>query len=127
MTTVPQTIDSKQSLGAAEELMRRLGVRHLPVVAGQKVLGIVSERDMTMYRGLLTGEDADNALVEDICQSADNLTVSPFAPLGDVVADMAERRLDSAVVVDNGKVVGIFTAVDAMVALTEILNARFKA
>jgi CBS domain-containing protein len=40
---------------------------------------------------------------------------------------MAERRIGSAVVVDEGGVVGVFTAVDALHAFAELLRDRADA
>ena len=48
----------------------------------------------------------------------------PEAPLDEVVREMAEHRYGSAVVLANGKVVGMFTTVDACRAFAELLHGR---
>lgn len=50
--------------------------------------------------------------------------VSPSAPLDEVAAEMARKKYGSAVVMQNEHVVGIFTAVDALTALAELLHTR---
>jgi acetoin utilization protein AcuB len=52
-----------------------------------------------------------------------NFTTSPDTPLADVVETMLERKLGSAVVIDHDHVVGVFTTVDALRALRELLAA----
>jgi len=52
--------------------------------------------------------------------------VSPDAPIDEVVQEMAGKKFGSAVVIDNGKVVGMFTATDALAAFAELLQTRLK-
>lgn len=125
MTYIPQTIGTDQSLETAEKMMRSLRIRHLPVLSSGKLAGVVSERDLTLYRALVADEEAKNATLEDVYQQ-EVYTVAPGAHLDEVVGTMAEKKLGSAVVVDNNKVVGIFTAVDAMSAFAEMLHTRLK-
>ena len=54
----------------------------------------------------------------------DPYIVSPEAELDEVVSTMAAKKYGSAVVSDNGKVVGIFTTVDACSAFAELLTTR---
>jgi CBS domain-containing protein len=54
--------------------------------------------------------------------SRDPYTTTPSAPLEEVARDMADRKYGSAVVVDHGKVVGLFTTVDALRALVVLLR-----
>jgi acetoin utilization protein AcuB len=51
-------------------------------------------------------------------------TVSPEAPLDEVVETMAANKYGSAVIMQNQKVVGIFTTVDACEALCQLLRTR---
>jgi acetoin utilization protein AcuB len=48
--------------------------------------------------------------------------VTPEAPLAEVVATLLERRIGSAIVIDEGRVVGVFTMVDALRALSDLLK-----
>jgi acetoin utilization protein AcuB len=49
-------------------------------------------------------------------------TVTAQTPLVDVATHMAEEKLGSAVVLENDKVVGVFTTTDGMRALAALLE-----
>lgn len=123
MTTQPQSIESTATLKEALSAMSKFRVRHLPVVKSGKVVGIVSDRDLKL---VMDFDEIDTAEVPvaDICVTKPYV-VSPDAPLHEVAADMASKRLGSAIVVQNGKLVGIFTTVDACRALVQILETRY--
>jgi len=123
MTTNPVTINAHLTLTQAEKIMHENRIRHLPVLEGGKLLGIVSDRDLKMVMGF-KDVDASKVTVEEAC-TFDPITVSPEANLDEVVAMMAEKRIGSVLVVDNGKLVGIYTWVDALQAMHEILHQRF--
>ncbi len=124
MSTSPYTIGAEQSLRTADNLMREQGIRHLPVLHGNRLVGVISNRDVAIIMSL-DGVDPDKITVED-AMTQDVISVSPDAPLDEVAAMMAERKAGSVVVEQNHKVVGIFTTVDGMTALVEVLRARFK-
>jgi acetoin utilization protein AcuB len=89
-----------------------------------KVVGMLSDGDL--YRAeSITGVDASKVTISDI-MTPKPYTVSPDAPIDEVVQEMAGKKFGSAVVVDNGKVVGMFTATDALSAFAELLQTRLK-
>lgn len=53
-------------------------------------------------------------------------SVRPSAPVDEIVSEMANKKLSSAVVIDNGSVVGVFTATDALSAFAELLQTRLR-
>jgi acetoin utilization protein AcuB len=123
MTPMPHSIGAKITIPEAQSMMREYRIRHLPVKDGGKLVGIITDRDVKLASAF-----ADVAkLTVDEVMSQDPYTVSPDAPLDRIVSEMAEKKYGSAIIQqDNGKVVGIFTAVDALVALSETLNAFYK-
>lgn len=124
MTTSPLTLTPNAALEQAHTLMRERHVRHLPVCDGPKVVGMLSDGDL--YRAeAIAGVDTDKVMVQDV-MVARPYSVSPEAPIDEVVLEMASKKHGSAVVVDNGKVVGIFTATDALTAFAELLQTRLK-
>jgi acetoin utilization protein AcuB len=120
MTGHPLTIDPKRSMADAHRLMREHKIRHLPVVHGGQLLGLVSLRDLALVESL-PGTDPEEVAVEE-AMSEDVYAVSPEAPLGIVAAEMAERKLGSAVVIQRGEVVGVFTMTDACRSLSLVLS-----
>jgi acetoin utilization protein AcuB len=119
MTRAPFTIGGEQSLAAAAHRMADLHVRHLPVLHGGRLVGVVSERDVALVESL-AGVDPQRVPVSEA------MTDEPYScastdPLAVVARTMAERRLGTALVVDEGKLVGLFTTTDALHVLAELL------
>lgn len=122
MTTMPHSVGSDQTLLTAAEMMEEYGIRHLPVLKAGKLQGILTDRDIKLLRSL-EGFEADELAVEE-AMTEEPFCVGPDASLDEVVLTMAEKKFGSAVVVDNNKVVGIFTTVDACRALGKLLHTR---
>ena len=122
MTTSPHSIGVEQTLAKAHGMMREYSIRHLPVLHGGKLLGMLTERDLRLVESL-AGVDPTKVKVED-AMSTVVYSVKPDAPLDEVVATMGEHKYGSAVVMQNEKVVGIFTTVDVCRALAELLTTR---
>jgi acetoin utilization protein AcuB len=122
MTTTPHTIGSDQTIAKAAAVMSEHHIRHLPVLRGGRLLGVLSDRDVKLIEGF-RDVDATTTKVEE-AMTEQPYTVEPGAPLDEVVSTMAEKKLGSAVILQNNKVVGIFTTVDACRALSELLQTR---
>jgi acetoin utilization protein AcuB len=120
MTRTPLLIGVEQSLTAAHEVMRSNGIRHLPVLHGGKLVGVVSQRDLHIVESL-RDVSPDEVTVEE-AMTQDVYAVPPRTPLREVVSEMAERKLGSAVVVEGTRIVGVFTTVDALDTLVGILS-----
>ena len=123
MTAMPQTIGRDISVKTAINLMHEHRIRHLPVQEGGKLVGILTDRDLKLAASFAGAEDLK---VEDVMTS-DPYTAAPETPLDHVVLEMAEHKYGSAVIQQgNGKVVGIFTAVDGLRVLGEVLAQNYK-
>ena len=124
MTFVPKSIGFDQTLAQAGEFMRKLHLRHLPVLKGGKLVGILTDRDLNL---VLSFKDVDPAtMTVEEAYTPEPYVTSPDAPLNEVVAHMADKKYGCALVVDNGSLVGIFTEIDAYKALSELLETRLK-
>jgi acetoin utilization protein AcuB len=118
MTEHVHVISMESTLPAARKLMAEHQIRHLPVMDGRHVVGLLSERDLSKLEGFpmlrmsaVTVPDAMSTLP---------YVVEPDTPLVDVLKNLLEQRLGSAVVTnESGKVVGIFTASDAIKLLID--------
>jgi acetoin utilization protein AcuB len=120
MSPSPHSIGGDQTLDIAHAMMRKHGIRHLPVLSAGRLLGIVSQRDLYLVESL---QDVDprRVAVEE-AMSQDVYRVSPDAQLQAVARTMTQRKYGCAVVMDQGHVVGMFTTVDALRALTGLLE-----
>lgn len=122
MTTGVQTIGDEQPMSVAHQMMREQQIRHLPVLHQGKLVGVVTDRDLRLIETLQDVDPHKVAVSE--AMTADVYTVSPEAELDEVVGSMAASKFGSAVVVERGKVVGIFTTVDACNAFADLLQTR---
>jgi acetoin utilization protein AcuB len=120
MTPIPYSIDSDQSLARAHAMMRDHQIRHLPVFAGGRLVGILTDRDLHLIE-TLKDVNPSKVTVEE-AMTASPYAVASDAPLGEVCAEMAEHKYGCAVVMQHDRVIGIFTTVDACRALAEILR-----
>ncbi len=121
MSPSPHTIGRDQTLDTASRIMREHRIRHLPVLEGGKLLGILSSRDVHLIE-TLDDVDPTRVTVEE-AMSAEPYAVAPGASLIDVVRTMAEHKYGAAVVMEHSKVVGIFTTIDALRVLADRLTA----
>lgn len=117
MTTVPHTVGSEQTITFAQQMMQKYGIRHLPVLHGGELYGIVSDRDLGMIAGLNEVNPDDTTVEEAMTQEA--YTVAKETPLIDVLAQMLEHKYGSVVVVEGAKIIGIFTTHDSMQMLVD--------
>jgi acetoin utilization protein AcuB len=118
MTSHPHTIGQEQTLAAAHLLMRTHRIRHLPVLEGGRLVGLLSLRDLYFVEAL-DGLRPDQILVAD-AMSPDPYTATPDELVTKVADDMAVHTHGAAVVVERGKVVGVFTTTDALRGLAEV-------
>lgn len=124
MTTSPHSIGTDQTLAKAHEMMQAHDIRHLPVLSGGHIVGIITDRDLHLVESM-RGVEPRVVTVEE-AMSTSVYSVAPETPLDEVVATMGERKYGSAVVMQNGKVVGIFTTVDLCRAFAELLHTRLS-
>jgi len=135
MTREPITVDPEAPLGTAMEVMRRKRIRHLPVVddAG-RLVGIITDRDLRQatfapalaehlslqaqrrLRGL--GQTLEDLRVKHAMTWV-VVTTEPEAPIARAAVVMFERRIGSLPVVEDGKLVGILTERDLLLALAK--------
>lgn len=120
MTKNPHAVNISENLQNAHDTMVKIGARHLPVMQDGKLTGILSERDIQLAKGFKHG-NLKTMSVDDVYENQVYVTHAD-SNLKDVSAEMAERRIGSAVVVEGDKPVGIFTTTDACRALANVLG-----
>lgn len=119
MTSQPVTIGRDQTLNVAHEMMRQHRIRHLPVLEHGDLVGIVTQRDL-YFLETIAGADLENDRVDD-AMSQDAYAVAPDTLLSEVTREMAAHKYGCAVVMERGRVAGIFTATDALRVLAGLL------
>ncbi len=123
MTSMPHTIGADQTIKTAKKMMSEYGIRHLPVLKGSELVGLLSDRDVSLAGNF---EGSADTKVDDVMMTM-TYSVKPDAPLNHVASEMAERKYGSAIVKqENGKIVGIFTAVDALRVLSDVLTEHYR-
>jgi acetoin utilization protein AcuB len=120
MTRSLHWIAPEESLAHARSLMQEHDIRHLPVLRGRQLVGMLTDRDVQLVALL---DDIDRRLVTVSDAMATSVySVAPETPLEDVAVEMANRKCGSAVVMRGQEVVGIFTTVDACRVLASLLH-----
>jgi acetoin utilization protein AcuB len=124
MTEYPSLVSDRTSVVEAQEFMKEMGIRHLPVVEKGKVVGIISDRDLRQAELL---SDSMTLVVSDF------MTPNPYCvkvgtPLGEVVQKMAEHKYGSVIILNQiDRVVGIFTTTDGMRLLARLMKEQGSA
>jgi len=122
MTPFPHSIDVDAPLEDARKLMHGRRFRHLPVISGGEIVGVLTDRDIKLVLGPDFGSPDErelrvrDAYVERPC------IVPASTPVAKVARVMAQNRIGSAIVTKHGKLVGIFTVTDACRALAKIIG-----
>ena len=119
-----KTVGKDEPLVAAHRIMQTHRIRHLPVLHQDRLVGVVSERDLFLLE-TVKNVDPRREPVEE-AMTAFPFTVPPKADLAEVARQMWQHRYGSALVVDGGKLVGIFTRADALRALSELAQNGTK-
>ncbi|UCE76799.1 MAG: CBS domain-containing protein [Gammaproteobacteria bacterium] len=125
MTPFPYAVDHNASLEFAQQLMQQHDVRHLPVTEEHGLVGLITERDMRSVERQHSGLSAKRELTVNDAYIADPYIVDLHESLDNVLMTMAERHIGSAIVTKSGKLVGMFTAVDACRCFGEFLREHF--
>lgn len=117
MTRQPWSVQLDDSLAVARQMLVEREIHHLPVLEAGRVAGILTARDVA------SATQRIGATVEQVMSPAHLVTED--APLAAVLDEMAAQPLDAVVVVDDqGAVVGIFTAADAVRVLRDLVRRR---
>lgn len=118
MTAAPHTIESKASYADAGKFMHEHHIRHLPVMDGETLIGVVNEDDVALIAAL-KGLFPSSVSLGDF-QGPPPYKVAPDVSLLQVANELILNKRSCAVVMDMGKVVGVFTLIDALRALVDL-------
>jgi acetoin utilization protein AcuB len=121
MQTEVVTVTPDTSLGAAQRLMRAQRIRHLPVVSGTRLVGIVTDRDMreavpspatTLSRGEIAYQ-LDTTPVKT-CMTREVISIGPDTDMVHAARLLLEYRFGCLPVVEAGTLIGVVTELDCL-------------
>lgn len=116
MTRDVAVVSPTVSVGGATHMMDRLKVRHLPVVEGRRLVGILSDRDLLKHGSGVACEAA---------MTVAPVTCSPDSSVGRVAQLMLEYRIDSIPIVSaSGTLAGLVTSTDLLGLLVDREQAQ---
>ena len=129
MTTELVTVQETDTLLDATMFFVRSTFRHLPVVRGRQLVGVITERDVKQYApSVLSGISAEdyNSIMETTAISRvmarSPITVRPEQSVLEAAKLLYAKRLGCLPVVQDSELVGIITTTDMLKVLAQILE-----
>ena len=131
MTRKLVTLSPQDDLVTAERLFKKHRIRHIPVVEGNTIKGMLSYTDLLRI-SFADAVDEHEEYVDTIVYNmftipqvmvSDVVTVSSTTSLKDVARFLSKKEFHALPVVDNGKIVGIVTTTDLINYLLECIEA----
>ena len=126
MSVDPATVGPKDSLQKAVGLLRRRDIRSVPVIENDRLIGIVTNRDVRQVAPaypLFRDEDEIRRYTENLtvtaAMTADPMTIAPDEPLVEAAKVLETYRISSMPVVDDGRLVGMLTVTDVLRVFVE--------
>jgi acetoin utilization protein AcuB len=125
----PAALSPAATLAEMLALLQRRGIRHIPIVEGQKLVGIVSDRDIKS--ALLSVTDtasgpARDRLLHEIraatVMAPKVVTIAPVSPVEEAARLMLENRISALPVTDQQRLVGIVTETDVLRMLVRAMG-----
>lgn len=120
MTRKVVVAPARMPLDAAWAAMEARSIRHLPVVEGGRLVGMLSDRDVLLRA---TRDDEGRTIVPGIplvlAMTAAPLVCAPQTKVSDIARIMIDRKIDAMPVVDGERLVGLVTSTDLLALLVE--------
>lgn len=111
MTSEPCTIDAGKSVAYAAKMMRDEDVGLAPIVEGDKLIGMLTDRDIAI-RIVAEGRNPDQVTVREVA-SKQVVTIDPQQDLDEALRIMAKHQVRRLPVVEeDGKLVGVVAQAD---------------
>jgi len=120
----PITVDAATTLCDAYELMQAKRIRHLPVLDGEALVGVVTDRDLRLATSRLAERPfPPEARVREV-MSHPVETANPRDPVERVASLMRERRIGCLPVMEEGRLVGIVTGANLLDAVLRLVGVH---
>jgi acetoin utilization protein AcuB len=130
MTRDPLSVNPTETIGKVKELMADNNIRHLPVLKGRELVGIVTDRDIRAFviRGLLESPAAHEKALEvqvSALMTSQPISVAPDDDLREAVELLIEEQFGAVPVIDAVEgLVGIVSYVDVLRCFLDRLEER---
>lgn len=125
MSPSARKIPASATLQEALDIFGRFSIRHLPVVDGEDIIGVLTESDTRLALAVCSTAGSCPA-VGKVCRP-DPYVVGADDPVSDVVRKMADKKYDCALVADDeDNFVGIVTTTDVCRLLSLMLDETGK-
>lgn len=111
------SLNTDDSVEHAAQLMKQYDVGSIPVCRQQKIIGIVTDRDIAL-RSIADGKNTKQQKVQEI-MSSDPVVGSPDMEVDDAARIMSEKQIRRLPIVDNNSLVGIVALGDISVEPTQ--------
>ncbi|RLI98537.1 MAG: CBS domain-containing protein [Candidatus Aenigmatarchaeota archaeon] len=108
------------SIREASKVMSKHNIGSLLVLDDEKLVGILTERDVLNL--VARGENLDEVKVKDV-MSRDVITIESDKKIEDAVDLMLKHKIKKLPVMESGKIVGIITTSDIIVAEPKLIEA----
>ena len=118
MSTDLVTVRPAESVRRAYEIMHDRRIRHLPVIENDRLVGILSDRDL---RPVLLSPGLTGASVAEL-MSEGPTTITPDTSVEDAASLLVVRKIGCLPVVEGERLVGIVTETDLLAVLVEMLG-----
>ena len=119
------TINKTQSIREVSEIIRDKNIRHVPVVAGEKIIGMLSKVDLQKisFVNTVDGDELTTALYDGLnieqVMTKDVKVVQKTDTIYDVATILSKNEFHSLPVLENEKLVGIVTTTDLIKYLVD--------
>ena len=124
MKTNPVTVSADTKLSEAYRLMNEKGIRHLPVTDNNKLVGIVTDRDLRLATSKLAEHPFDPETEVKKIMSRPVQSAGPNDPVENATQIMREMKIGCLPVVDEMELVGIVTITDLLDALLKLTGVH---
>ncbi|CBE68051.1 MAG: CBS domain-containing protein [Candidatus Methylomirabilis oxygeniifera] len=124
------SVAQSDTLDHALTTLKRFNIRHLPVVKGDHVVGIVSDRDVKKaapspfdyptaeeFRAFTSAVSIKDIMTKEV------ITVAPLTPIEEAASLMSQKRIGALPVVQEGRLIGMLTETDVLGVITEMMGA----
>lgn len=129
MSKALTTLDESAHLIDAALILRRTGFRHLPIVSGERLVGLITDRDVYRFAPSLltdiTPEEYNRVFETTPIQrvmTREVITVHPDTPVQQAVALLHHKKLGCLPVVEENRLVGMITVTDMLEILNRVLS-----